>query len=169
MTPRPPIADCAHAVDRREFMRQAAVAAAAVLVGLGAAPSLFASDLPSVAARGAAGATRVYAIPAIDGASIDAENEVLLIRWAGRAYAFALACPHRGTPLEWHASECRVFCPKHKARFRPDGAHDSGRKTRSLDRYDLRRTNQGLVVQLDARRQVDQDPAAWEAATVSLA
>ena len=38
----------------------------------------------------------------------------------------------------WHAAESRVYCPKHKVRFRPDGMHDSGRATRSLDRYDLR-------------------------------
>ncbi len=167
MTARFPIL-CAREVDRRTFMRGAALAAAAVLMGLGAPPSLLASELPSVAARGAGGTTRMYTIPAIDGATVDPENEVLLVRWAGWVYAFALACPHRGTRLEWHASESRVFCPKHKARFRPDGAHDSGRTTRALDRYDLRRTNDGLVVQLDARRQIDQDPAAWEAAAIRL-
>ncbi|MGZ8455247.1 MAG: Rieske (2Fe-2S) protein [Gemmatirosa sp.] len=169
MTPRPPIADCPHALGRRTFLREAALAAAAILIGLGAAPELLAGELPSVPARRAVGAMRVYAIPAADGATVDAENEVLLVRWAGRVYAFALACPHRGVRLEWHAAEGRAFCPKHEARFRPDGAHDSGRRTRALDRYDVRREGDRLVVQLDVRRRVDQDPAAWEAATVRLA
>ena len=91
------------------------------------------------------------------------------MRWAGRVYAFSLACPHRGARLEWHAAERRVFCPEHEARFRPDGAHDSGRRTRALDRHDLRREGNRLIVQLDARRRADQDAAAWEAATVVVA
>ena len=170
-TPRSdhPVGGCPLALDRRAFMRTAALAAAGVLAALGAAPELLAGEPRPVTTLGAAGATRVYAIPDADGAAVDAENEVLLVRWAGQAYAFALACPHRGTRLEWHASESRVFCPKHEARFRPDGAHDSGRRTRSLDRYDLRREGNRLVVLLDARRRVDQEPDAWAAATVRLA
>lgn len=101
-------------------------------------------------------------------AALAADNEVMLVRWQGRGYAFSLACPHRGTRLEWRADEGRVFCPKHKARFRPDGAHDSGRQTRNLDRYDVRRQGETLVVALGSRRRVDVDPAAWAAAVVSL-
>jgi nitrite reductase/ring-hydroxylating ferredoxin subunit len=150
-------------------MRDAALAAAAILAGLGAASELLAGEPSPVTALRPTAATRSYAIPAADGAAVDVESEVLLVRWTGRAYAFALACPHRGTRLEWHASESRVFCPKHKARFRPDGAHDSGRRTRALDRYDLRREGDRLVVQLDVRRRVDDDPVGWEAAAVRLA
>lgn len=160
---------CPLALDRRAFMREAALAAAAVLAGLAGASNLLAGELPTATPVRSTGATRSYAIPSADGAAVDPEAELLLVRWAGRAYAFALACPHRGTRLEWHAAEGRVFCPKHKARFRPDGAHDSGRQTRALDRYDLRRAGDRLVVQLDVRRRIDQDPAAWEAAVVRLA
>lgn len=143
MSAQPGTAGCPRLLDRRAFLFHAALVAA--------------------------GAGRSYAIPAADGATVDAENEVLLVRWAGRVCAVSLACPHRGTRLEWHAAERRVFCPKHEARFRPDGAHDGGRRTRALDRYDLRREGDRLVVQLDARRRADQDAAAWEAATVVVA
>jgi nitrite reductase/ring-hydroxylating ferredoxin subunit len=93
---------------------------------------------------------------------------VILARWQGHLYAFSLRCPHRGTRLEWHASESRVFCPKHKARFRPDGAHDSGRNTRSLDRYGLRLEGGAVVVELDVLHRIDEDPTAWEAAVIAV-
>jgi nitrite reductase/ring-hydroxylating ferredoxin subunit len=169
MSAHPPLSGCPRSLDRRAFMRDAALAAAAVLSGLGAASELLAGELHAVTGLRSTAATRSYAIPAADGAAVDPENEVLLVRWAGRVYAFSLACPHRGTRLEWHAAERRVFCPKHEARFRPDGAHDSGRRTRALDRYDLRRQGDHLIVRLDVRRRVDQDPAGWEAAAVRLA
>ncbi|MEO7963970.1 MAG: Rieske 2Fe-2S domain-containing protein [Gemmatimonadaceae bacterium] len=150
-------------------MREDALAAVAILRGLGAALELLATELPSVAAHDATGTTRVYSIPPVDGATVDPENEVLLVRWAGWAYAFALACPHRGTRLEWHASESRAFCPKHKTRFRPDRVHDSGRQTRALDRYNVRRASNGLAVQIDVGLRIDKELASWEAATVRLA
>ena len=157
---------------RRDFLRDAALAAAGALVALGAAPeaarAMLVREVTLLQADVAAGATRTYPIPAADGAAVDLEGEVILVRWEGRAYAFALACPHRGTRLEWHPAECRVFCPKHKARFRPDGAHDSGRKTRALDRYDLRREGDRVVVQLDVVYRVDENPAAWEGAVLQL-
>lgn len=156
-------------LSRRAFLRQAALAAAATMATIGLSPgAAFAEAVRTTTPLAAAGAERAYRIPAVDGVAIDADNEVMLVRWQRRGYAFSLACPHRGTRLEWHADEGRVFCPKHKARFRPDGAHDSGRQTRNLDRYDIRRQGETLVVALGSRRRVDVDPAAWAAAVVSL-
>ena len=93
---------------------------------------------------------------------------MILVRWRERAYAFSTKCPHRGARLEWHPSEDRDFCPKHTARFRPDGAHDSGRKSRDLDRYDIRREGTSLVIRLDALRRADTDPTGWAAATAMI-
>ena len=156
-------------VSRRAFLRNAALAAAATMAAIGLAPgTALAEAVHAVVPLGAAGAQRAYRIPAADGVFIDADSEVILVRWQGLGYAFSLACPHRGARLEWHADEGRVFCPKHKARFRPDGAHDSGRRTRNLDRYDIRRQGATLVVALDQVRRADVDPAAWAAAVVSL-
>jgi nitrite reductase/ring-hydroxylating ferredoxin subunit len=83
-------------------------------------------------------------------------------------YAFSLRCPHRGTRLEWLTSERRIFCPKHKARFTPEGAHDSGRQSRDLDRYDITRRGSAIAVDLAALRRADQDPVAWRAAVIVL-
>lgn len=157
------------AVSRRVFLRDAALAAAATMAALGLAPGpAFAKAVRATAPVAATRAERTYELPPVDGVAIDSVNEVILVRWQGSAYAFALACPHRGTPLEWHADEARVFCPKHKARFRPDGAHDSGRESRNLDRYDIRRQGNTLVVVLGALRRADVDGAAWTRAVVSL-
>jgi hypothetical protein len=61
-----------------------------------------------------------------------------------------------------------VFCPKHKARFRPDGAHDSGRASRDLDRYALNRQGSSIVVNLDTLHRADQEPEAWRSAVIVL-
>lgn len=160
---------CPLIVDRRRFLRSAALAVVASLAVAGGRPAAaLTQNLRTVSPRRTFGATRSYPIPAADGVSIDAANEVILARWQGRVCAFSLRCPHRGTRLQWHADEGRVYCPKHKVRFRPDGAHDSGRSTRPLDRHALSRRGDAVVVDLDALYRADEDPAAWAAAVVAL-
>jgi nitrite reductase/ring-hydroxylating ferredoxin subunit len=114
------------------------------------------------------GNLRTYTIPAADGIVIDAGNDVMLARWQNRAYAFSLKCPHRGTRLEWLGNERVVFCPKHKAKFQPDGFHDSGRRSRDLDRYEISRSGNALLVDLGTLHQSDAEPEAWKAAMVVL-
>jgi len=168
-----PDESCSHCpivVDRRAFLRGAALTAAAALVGLGTARSAaLASTVRTISPRDRRGAERSYRIPATDSVSVDGESEVILARWQNRLYAFSLACPHRGATLEWRPNESRVFCPRHKARFRPDGAHDSGRASRDLDRFDIRRSGDSVIVNLDALRRADIDAAAWTAASVQVA
>ncbi|MBX6363392.1 MAG: Rieske (2Fe-2S) protein [Gemmatimonadetes bacterium] len=160
---------CPLAVDRRTFVRHAALAAVASLAAAGAAPAAALAERVGTLTPGRAqGATRSYPIPATDGVAIDAENQVILARWQGRVYAFSLRCPHRGQRLEWHRDETRIFCPKHKARFHPDGAHASGRSTRPLDRYALSRRGETIVVDFGTLFRADEDPAGWAAAVVTL-
>ena len=158
---------CIFEVDRRTFLRATALGVLGALAGEAALPAL----------AGAVGTTTPtsvgrlelrYVLPSADGVAVDESNEVILVRWQRRAYAFSTKCPHRGARLEWRSDEGRVFCPKHKARFHPDGAHDSGRKSRDLDRYDIRREGTSLVIKLDTLRRVDTDPTGWAAATVTI-
>ena len=157
------------AQSRRAFLRDAGVLAVAALAALGVAPdAALARTVRAVSAR-RTGAARVdYDLPPADGVQVDEANDVILVRWAGQAWAFSLACPHKGTRLRWQAGEERFFCPRHKARFTPEGAHASGRRTRSLDRYDIRRVGDRLLVDLDALHREDEDPAGWQAAVVRL-
>lgn len=158
---------CFFSVDRRAFLRATALGVLGALAGEAALPTL----------AGAVGTTTPtsvgtlelrYALPSADGVAVDESNEVILVRWQQRAYAFSTKCPHRGARLEWRSAEGRVFCPKHKARFRPDGAHDSGRQSRDLDRYDIRREGTSLVISLHTLRRADTDPDGWAAATVTI-
>lgn len=166
-------ADCSHCelatMGRRVFLQRAGLAAAAALAALGAPRSTaFAAAVSTIEPGRTLGNVRSYNIPASDGAYVDAANEVILARWQNQMYAFSLKCPHRGSTLEWRQAENRVFCPKHKARFRPDGAHDSGRESRDLDRFDIRRAGASVAVDLSAVLRSDNDAAAWQAAVVSV-
>jgi nitrite reductase/ring-hydroxylating ferredoxin subunit len=170
-TQREPADGCAHCeLRRRAFLRDAGLAIAAAIVGIGTARSTaLAAAVETIRSNGARGAVRSYAIPRADGVYVDADNEVILARWQNQVYAFSIACPHRGATLEWRPAENRVFCPKHKARFRPDGAHDSGRQSRDLDRFDIRRAGEQVIVDLDGLRRADTDSAAWLSAVVRVA
>jgi len=163
----PACGECPLAVDRRSFLRDTALAALAGLTTVAVSPAL-AHAVRTVRPVRAAGLERLYEIPAADSVSIDEENEVILVRWQARAYAFSSRCTHRGAPLQWRENEGRVFCPKHKARFRPDGAHDSGRRARDLDRYGIRRRGAALAIDLAVLYRADDDLAAWSRAVVAL-
>lgn len=162
---------CPLGVERREFLlRSAAFAAVAALAALGSTPGpAFARTVRAIAPTGVAGSWRGYPLPASDSVAVDDANDVIIARYQGRCYAFSIKCPHRGARLEWRAGESRIFCPKHKARFLPDGAHDSGRGSRDLDRFDVRRQGGQLMVDLQAVRRADQDAAAWKEAFIAVA
>jgi nitrite reductase/ring-hydroxylating ferredoxin subunit len=159
----------AFGAERRAFLRHAAAAAGAALAALGAAPAeALAAPLAFVSPVARRGETRTYPIPAADGATIDREAEVILVRWQGSAYAFNLACPHQNTALRWFASDGRFVCPKHKSKYRPDGSFIEGRATRGMDRFTVKRDPAGILVDLDALHKQDADPKGWAAATVKL-
>ena len=161
---------CPVATGRRAFLRDAALAAAAALAAVGVVnpAAAFAEAVREIAPTTARLLERTYAIPAADGVSIDVANSVLLARWENRLYAFSLKCPHKGARLEWRASEARVFCPKHKARFLANGSHVSGRGSRDLDRFRMRRAASGVVVDLGQLLRQDREPEAWQSAALSL-
>lgn len=160
---------CAGCGGRREFLRDAAAAAAALLVvGLGAgraqAQALAPAYLEAVRTRGT---EATYPLPAADGVSIDRDREVIVARWHGRVYAFALSCPHQRSLLRWQPAEGRFQCPKHHSRYQPDGAFVSGRATRGMDRHPVRMDGGQLAVELGRTLRQDQDRAAWDAAFVT--
>ena len=145
---------------RREFLRDVGVMLASAMVA--PLPIRFGHALA------ATGDERTYPIPVTDGATIDRENEVIVVRFEQKAYAFNLSCPHQHTALRWHPEDVQFQCPKHHSRYRPDGVFISGRATRGMDRFALRREGGNLVVDLDQLFRQDRDAAAWGAAVVSL-
>jgi len=84
-------------------------------------------------------------------------------------YAFNLSCPHQHTALRWDDADHRFQCPKHHSKYQPDGEFISGRATRNMDRFTIRRdAGNNIVVDVDAMLRSDQDLAAWTAATLKV-
>lgn len=161
--------DCpAVTASRRAFIRDVAtMVAGALAVGAIASPAAaLARAAAEIRPTSTGGALRTYAIPATDSISVDDGNDLILARWQNRVYAFSLKCPHRGTLLEWRGDEQRIFCPKHKARFTPNGSHDTGRQSRDLDRYQISRQGASVAVDLGVVLRADTGPQAWSAAVV---
>ena len=137
-------------MERRDFLRSLLAMGAVFVSGVGPR------------------AEKSYPIPASDGVAIDKEESVIIARHAGKAFAFSLACPHQNTALRWDNGNKRFQCPKHRSRYQPDGVFIDGRATRGLDRFAVRRTDETLLVNLDALYQEDRNPTEWAAAFVAL-
>jgi nitrite reductase/ring-hydroxylating ferredoxin subunit len=156
-------------LSRREFVQDVFMVAAGAL----AASSLVSSQamalpLSALAELKADGTEHSYPLPAQDGASIDRDNQVILVRYQSHVYAFALSCPHQNTALRWLEAEGRFQCPKHHSKYQPDGVFISGRATRGMDRYEVRREGDVVVVNLDKLFHDDKDPAGWLSAAIQL-
>jgi Rieske Fe-S protein len=156
------------ASSRRQFLRDAGVAAAAALAVISAPTRLLAEPLRLIAAKATNGTTRSYPIPAADGVSIDKENEVILVRWKSAIYAFALSCPHQNTALRWQEQDKQFQCPKHHSKYRPDGTFIEGRATRGMDRYAVSTATTGVVVDLDRIYEQDADESQWAGAVIHV-
>ena len=82
---------------------------------------------------------------------------------------FSLSCPHQNNAREVGRERPMQFqCTKHDSHYQLDGLHASGRATRNMDRYVIRRDGDSVVVDLHQWVQSDKDPAGWAAATIAL-
>jgi Rieske Fe-S protein len=160
---------CALDPDRREFLNRVGQSLAAVFLSLGI-PSAVAEALavgPALRLT-EVGDERRYPVPTVDGAQIDRDAEVILVRWQNAVYAFALSCPHQNTALQWNDKSLRFQCTKHKSKYQPDGTFIDGRATRNMDRFTVARDGESIVVRLDALHQSDTERSAWSDAVVHL-
>ncbi len=167
-----PDQSCGHACegsDRRHFLREAAGAALAALAVLAIDPRE-AVALPIALGRALAvdGSSVSYPLPPADGVTIDKDHEVILVRWKAAVYAFALSCPHQNTALRWREGSSEFQCPKHKSRYQADGTFVSGKATRHMDRYPLKRAGKTVVVDTRALLRADKQAAAWAGARVAV-
>lgn len=155
--------------DRRSFLMRtlAAVAAASVLLpGVVRADEMVGFVLMRATRR--TDGTAKYPIPAADGATIDTDNEVILVRTGGKVIAFALSCPHQRAMLRIKGGDTAFLCPKHKSEYKIDGEYIRGRATRSMDRRAISKEGADVVVDLESVIQSDEDAAGWAAAMVSV-
>ena len=164
-------ADCFLPASRRDFLKRTMLTVAGALVAAGCSRAT-AMGMPVGFANGtlAGDNTLTLAIPAVDGAQIDKENEVILVRWQNAVYCFNLSCPHQNTALKWDAGRNEFECPKHHSEFHPSGEYvpGSGRATRAMDRFAITREAAGVRVNLDKLYRQDEDPTEWAAAVVKV-
>ena len=152
---------------RRGFLQSVGCFGAAIAVlGLSSGEAL---ALPVFMTQGSQtdGESR-YPIPAIDSVNVDRTSQLIVARVQGHVYVFALSCPHQNNAVKWLPQEHRFQCTKHDSQYQPDGVHTSGRATRNMDRYVIRRDGDFLVVDLHRWVQSDKDPAGWAAATIAV-
>jgi Rieske Fe-S protein len=109
-----------------------------------------------------------YPIPTVDSVNVDRTASLIVARAQGHVYVFALSCPHENNVVKWLPKDHRFQCTKHDSRYQPDGVHMSGRATRNMDRYVIRRDGDSVVVDLHKWVQSDKDPTGWAAATISV-
>ncbi|MBW7932630.1 MAG: Rieske (2Fe-2S) protein [Gemmatimonadaceae bacterium] len=155
-------------IARRVFLKDVSVFTAA-LVAAGLAPRGAMAAATPVAALSRERTEVRYPIPPKDGVQFDDKNEVIIVRNAGKVYAFALSCPHQNTALKLDpAGTGGFYCTKHESRYRPTGEFISGRATRNMDRLVIRRDGNAVVVDVDKWFESDSEPAQWAAAVVTL-
>ncbi|HEY8062632.1 MAG TPA: Rieske (2Fe-2S) protein [Gemmatimonadales bacterium] len=161
--------ECPLAPDRREFLKQATLAAIGALVAAGMPSALAAATVPRlVSPRYRIGSNPTYPIPAEDGVQIDTANEIILVRWQNAVYAFNLACPHQKVALRWNQGDTQFQCPKHHSKYQPDGTFVSGRATRNMDRFSVSRAGNEILVNVDSMHKSDADTAGWTASVIHL-
>lgn len=163
--------DCFVTPDRREFLRASFLSVASALIAVGAtSQAAFAMPMSFVDAVRSSGSRHTYAVPVADGAQIDKDNQVILVRWENAIYAFSLSCPHQNTALRWDDREHTFQCPKHHSKFTAYGSYipGSGRATRDMDRLPIQLDGTGVSVDVDRVYQQDTDAPRWAAAVVKL-
>jgi nitrite reductase/ring-hydroxylating ferredoxin subunit len=129
---------------------------------------LIATLLVSIATAGAGSAEKRYPIPASDGATIDHDAQVILVRYQNRIVALALACPHQNAAVKWLPGDGRFQCSKHDSRYTSDGVHTAGRATRNMDRFPITRDGATVVVDVSRVYRSDQDAAGWGSAALAV-
>jgi Rieske Fe-S protein len=154
---------------RRAFLKQAGCAGISLLcLGLGAADATTLPITVLSAAGGQSGDERRYPIPSSDGVTVDRSAQLIVVRSQGHVYVFALSCPHQNNAVKWNAKNNRFQCTKHDSQYQADGVYTTGRATRNLDRYVIRRDGDTVVVDLRHWVQSDKDPAQWAAASIAV-
>lgn len=155
--------------NRRKFLRDMGIAAAATLLASGLSPAAALANLVAeIRPLRRRGPLLSYAVPKGEAVLVDSDNDVIIARSGRFAHAFSTRCPHKGARLQWHEDESKIFCPKHKARFDASGDHVSGRRSRNLDRYAIRIQDDALAVDTDTLYREDEQPDAWQKAVVAI-
>lgn len=158
-TPDTGSCDSCSALTRRDFLSVSSCTVTALFVGLRQVEG--AATFPGAQER-------TYPIPAADGTTIDRDAQVILVREQQNVYAFNLSCPHQNAAVRWNAAGQRFQCSRHDSKYMPNGTYTSGRATRNMDRFPIRRAGTNIIVDTSGIIRSDQDSAGWAAAVVRV-
>jgi Rieske Fe-S protein len=162
-------AACSGPGSRRGFLKQATFMVSAALVGLSGVPEVGeALPLSEAAPLSSSGNELTYPIPDADGATIDRDNGVIVVRYQAKVFAFNLSCPHENAAVRWKPAVGRFECSRHDSKYQPDGTYTAGRATRNMDRFPLKRSGNTIVVDASRLIQSDAQKAQWDAAALAL-
>ncbi len=92
----------------------------------------------------------------------------ILVREQQNVYAFNLSCPHQNAAVRWNAGGQRFQCSRHDLKYLPNGSYTSGRATRNMDRFPIRRAGATVIVDTSGIIRSDQNPSVWAAAVVQV-
>ena len=123
---------------------------------------------PMIGAAFVVMACSAASLAAADGAAIDRDNGVIVVRYQGKVLAFNLSCPHENAAVRWKPAVNRFECSRHDSRYEPNGTYTSGRATRNMDRFPVRRNGDTVVVDASRLIQSDTNKAQWAAAALLL-
>jgi len=149
---------------RRAFLGRVSGALAIVALDDDWLAAFGATAVSEVTAEQSTANALTYPAPAGDGVSIDKKEQIILVRYQQKVYAFPLACPHENTALRWRQRDLRFQCERHGSRYQPDGTFMTGRATRNMDRYAVSHNGGSIVVDLTKLYQSDSHAAEWAAA-----
>jgi len=162
-----PCASCARR-SRRTFLTQVSGAVTAAALCEDWARALGTSGVLHAAGKASGPSTMSYPLPEKDGVTIDNKEQVIVVRWQQKVFAFPLSCPHENTALKWRQGDLRFQCPKHESKYKPDGTFMSGRATRNMDRFAVSRNGNTIVVDLEKWFESDKQPGEWATAAIVL-
>ena len=158
---------CGSSDSRRDFLKHATALVSGALVGL-AGSSAFGE--PLTVSMGmpllVSGNELTYPIPAADGATVDHDNGVIVARFQGKVFAFNLSCPHENAAVRWKPAVNRFECSRHDSKYDPVGTYTSGRATRNMDRFAVKKNGGNVVVDVSRLIQSDTQKAQWDAAVI---
>jgi cytochrome b6-f complex iron-sulfur subunit len=76
-------------------------------------------------------------------------------------YALSTTCTHLGCTPNWLEAEKKFKCPCHGSGFRMSGVNFEGPAPRPLERYAIRRTDEGEIV-VDKSRKFQRELGQWD-------
>lgn len=76
-------------------------------------------------------------------------------------YALSTTCTHLGCTPNWLESEKKFKCPCHGSGFRINGVNFEGPAPRPLERYAIRKTDEGIIV-VDKSRKFQKELGQWD-------